>query len=97
MSVETGSIPMVEHIKVQSDSGISVRKYCEANELKEHTFRYWKARQNKDNTRGKFKLIEKDESMTSSNPIIKVVYPNQIELLIYSELNPEYVRQLTQC
>ena len=94
MNTEVGTMSMVEHVKAQTDSGMSVRKYCEANELKEHTFRYWKARQDKNKTRGNFKLVEKAESIESPNPIMKLVFTNQIELLIYYELNPEYVRQL---
>ena len=94
MNTEVGAISMVDHIKLQTDSGMSVLKYCETNELKEHTFRYWKTRQNKKKTSGNFKLVEKTESIVNHNPIMKLVFPNQIELLIYSELSPEYVRQL---
>lgn len=97
MSAESGNMSMLDHIKHQIDSGLSVRKYCDAHELKEHTFRYWKARQDKNESRGHFKLVEGNKWTVNPNPMMKLVYPNQIELLIYSEMSPYYLRQLMTC
>jgi len=95
MNSEIGSLSMADHVKVFSESGLSVRKYCEANGLKEHTLRYWNSRQSKNKTNGNFKLVEKEDTSTRSViPLMKLLLPNRTELFIYSELDPEYVRRL---
>ena len=95
MNSEGQAMTMEGHVVNQRESGLSIRKYCEANGVNEHTFRYWKTKLDKKNIKGKFKLVDAGDSpLISPNPIMSFSFPSKVELHIYSVLDPEYIRQL---
>lgn len=96
--MEIGSMTMEQHISAHSATSLSVRKYCEANGIKEHTFRYWKKRFDGHSDRGNFKLVDKVDSLIQAeSQLMKIVFPNQIELIVYHRLDPQYIRRLMEC
>ena len=95
MESDIQAMSMEDHVANQGQSDLSVRKYCEANGINEHTFRYWKTKLEKRKVKSKFTLVEADDSpLLSLKPIMSLIQPNKTELHIYSLLDPEYIRQL---
>ena len=95
MDSNVQAMSMEDHVIKQGESDLSIRKYCQANGINEHTFRYWKTKHDKKNVKGKFKLVDPiDSPVASINPIMRLMHPNKTELHIYSVLDPEYIRQL---
>ena len=95
MNSDVQGMTMESHVIQQGQSDLSVRKYCEANGINEHTFRYWKTKLEKKKIKGKFMLVDASESqLASTKPIMSLMHPNKTELHIYSILDPEYIRQL---
>ena len=95
MNLDVQAMSMKDHVVNQGESDLSVRRYCQANGIKEHIFRYWKSKLNKSNIKGKFKLIDSSDSpIISPNLIMSIMHPNKTELHIYSALDPEYIRRL---
>lgn len=95
MNSDVQAMSMEDHVINQGESNLSIRKYCQANGIKEHTFRYWKTKHDKKNIGGKFKLVDAlDSPLANTNPIMSLIYPNRTELHIYCALDPGYIRQL---
>ena len=95
MDSDVQAISMEDHVIKHGESDLSIRKYCQANGINEHTFRYWKTKHDKKSIKGKFKLVESiDSPLANTNPVMSLIYPNRTELHIYSVLDPGYIRQL---
>ena len=95
MNSDVQGMTMEGHVVKQGESGLSVRKYSQANGINEHTFRYWKTKLEKSKAKGGFKLVETNHlALINPTPIMSLMYPNKTELHIYSALDAEYIRQL---
>lgn len=47
---EINRIEWARHIETQEGSGLSQRKWCEANQVNHHNFRYWRQRLKREDT-----------------------------------------------
>ncbi len=95
MNLDVQAMSMEDHVIKHEESGLSIRKYCQANGINEHTLRYWKTKLEKKKINGKFKLVDSmDSPLAMTIPIMSLIYPNRTELHIYSMLDTGYIRQL---